>query len=823
MSENNTYNNGQDALKAFQLDQVPISDKESKDFGLRMSRKIWGQVQASLGGYYYARNARFIKNRNFANGLIDVQSMFRDRFQFNGKQNYIRLAWQTLQIVNRIVSGLIGRWMEREEKINVTAIDDLSQNDKKEEYDQLEFIVANRKMVESLQQASGVNLMPQDKDIPEDKDELDLWQSQFQRTPEEIMQEMGCNNVLQSNGWFDVLKEKMLHDSSEVGLVGTNTWMDKQGVIHVEWVKPENAVYSATDYEDFRDTTYRGEIPSLKISELRKCWGKEFNPDNPLALTEEELFKIAQTAKEYKTVTNLLWNDIFNTLFFRPYDEWNVRCLKFEVKSVDEEPYTVTTSKSTSTTYTEKGLPRTASGKLREKPLDNQNVLTDTNINIYKGAYLPDTDTLMEWGLKTNMIRPQDPTEAGNAEFSYSFYMYQNYQMRNMAIPEKIEAAIDGMMHACLKMQQVIARMRPTGAAINTDALQEIDFGLGDDDSNKGVNPKKLYDQTGDIYYRGRDAEGNPIPVPIVELQNSGFIGQMDGLIKNYQFWYERMKDDLGEDPNLITAALQPRVTNDNVEAAQDTANFATDYMYKAYTECMKQTSKKISCLLKDSITYGSKAYRDSVGEEVTNRVFTTEVKLMPTAQMVAVFTAMMNQAMQSTPQLVLFIDPMRLIRIAKQDVKLAEIYFRRGQKKMLQFQQQQAAQNSQMNAEAQQQSLQQKAALDKEHMQVEMEMKAELSEKESKNKKEEIILNGVFQVMAKGVDVQPEWKPVIDELIHNVAIPLLSQNIQSTTQLGAAIQQAQPQNNDDFSRGNTDNQQLNQSQPQAPDQQQAA
>ena len=67
---------------------------------------------------------------------------------------------------------------------------------------------------------------------------------QFQRLPEEIGYEMACNDVLAANGWFDTLKEKMLHDSAETGFVGTYTWMDDQGVIHVEWLKPENCFYS---------------------------------------------------------------------------------------------------------------------------------------------------------------------------------------------------------------------------------------------------------------------------------------------------------------------------------------------------------------------------------------------------------------------------------------------------------------------------------------------------------------------------------------------------------------------------------------------------
>ena len=43
-------------------------------------------------------------------------------------------------------------------------------------------------------------------------------------------------------------------------------------------------------------------------------------------------------------------------------------------------------------------------------------------------------------------------------------------------------------------MSGLLSRMRPTGAAINEDALQEVDFGLGEE-GNKAVDKKKLYDQ----------------------------------------------------------------------------------------------------------------------------------------------------------------------------------------------------------------------------------------------------------------------------------------------------------------------------------------
>ena len=144
----NSKNTGIDVLAEFQLANLSTQEKSSPDFGIRISRKIWGFVMTGLGGYFFNRNAQFIKNRNYANGVIDVQTMFQDRFQFNAKQNYVRLDWQTLQIVNRIISGLVGRWMNRGEKIQVTATDDRSQKHKQEQYDQLEFIIENKAQLE---------------------------------------------------------------------------------------------------------------------------------------------------------------------------------------------------------------------------------------------------------------------------------------------------------------------------------------------------------------------------------------------------------------------------------------------------------------------------------------------------------------------------------------------------------------------------------------------------------------------------------------------------------------------------------------------------
>jgi len=787
-----------ESLKQFQLSSFSIKDKSSKEFGLAILKYIASTTTFSYGSYYYQRNARFIKNRNYANGQLDIQAMFQDRFQFNGKLNYITLNWNALQIVNRIVSGLVGRWMKRNEKIQVKAIDNLSQTQKQEEYEWLEFIIDQREKLEALQAESGVQVLPQE-DLPEDKEALNIWRSEMQRLPEEIQNEMGCNEVLASNGWYDTLKEKMLHDAAEVLFVGTYTYMDNNGVIHVKWVKPENAIYSSTDYNDLRDTSWRGEAPEVKISELRRQWGKEFNPDNPFALTEQQLWDIAQTARDYKRQTNISWDDMWVTSFTRPYDEWNVRSIQVEVKTVDKEPYTVTKTKSTGTTYTEKGYPTTKSGNPRP-PKENQNIIEDTNFNIYRGVFLPDSNTIVEWGLKDNMITPQDPREVGNAEFSYSFVMPQNYLMRNLAIPEKIEAAVDGMILACLKMQQVVARMRPTGAAIDESALQNIDYGLGDA-GNKDIDYKKLYDQTGDIYYRGVDAEGNRVPIPIQELQNSGFLGQMDGLIKNYAFWYQSLKDELGEDPSLMSAAVQPRVTGENVQASQNESENATDYIYRAYTECMKMTARKVSCLLKDSITYGAKAYRHiAKKEDIDKRVFSTDIRFLPTEFEVQKFEMLLNQAIASTPDLVMFIDPFRLVRTAKEDVKLAEMLFRHAQKKMLMWQRQTAMENQQQTIQGQIEAAKTAEEEKRKTKEFEMEVERERTRITGQAQNQTAVVNMVASWLKPAGEggasgkVDPQYQPLVQAVFENILIGAVAQTEEQKAKILQEMQAAREQ-----------------------------
>jgi hypothetical protein len=460
----------------------------------------------------------------------------------------------------------------------------------------------------------------------------------------------------------------------------------------------------------------------------------------------------------------------WNVSWLRPYDEWNIDLMKFEIKTLDSDGYTVTKTKKNGSTIIRKGKP--------EKIDENQEYLEEKKWNIYEGVYCPVTQKMIHWGIKKNMIRPQDPKEIGNAEFSYSFYMYDPYDMRNVAVPEKIEEPIEQMILARLKIQQMVAKMVPAGASIDVDALQELDLGLGD--SVKPLEVQKIWEQTGKLYYRGRDAEGNRIPVPITELANTGFAPQLQALIQLYQFHYQVLKDELGEDPNLMNQAAQPRVAASNIEASRALANNATEYMYDAYTYVMEETSKKIACLINKSITYGAKKYRNLLKEEdVKDRNFVATIKMLPNTTELMNLQAMMNNAIASNPQLIVYLDPFKAMRMAKENVELGELYFRQAQKRYIKTEQEKAQQNSEQNAESQQASIQAKMQAD-----------TAIQQQQALTREKEIILQGMFDLAKANLPVPPSLQQLVSGMLQNVTVPIEVQNQQQQ----AALQQQEQQ-----------------------------
>jgi hypothetical protein len=233
-----------------------------------------------------------------------------------------------------------------------------------------------------------------------------------------------------------------------------------------------------------------------------------------------------------------------------------------------------------------------------------------------------------------------------------------------------------------------------------------------------------------------------------------------------------------------MNQAAQPRVAASNIEASRVLANNATEYMYDAYIYVMEESCKKIACLLNKSVTYGAKKYRDLLKQEdVKDRNFVATVRMLPTELEIANLQAMMNNSIASNPQLIIYLDPFKAMRIAKENVPLAELYFRQAQKRYIKTEQEKAQSNSEQNAQIQQASMQAKSQGD-----------AVLLEKTNFGKEKQIVLQGMFDLAKANIPVPVELQQLISDMLQNVEVPIAVQNQQRQQALEQQAQQEQQQ-----------------------------
>lgn len=710
------------------------SKRDEKE-GLKISKFL---ERAFNSGYYNKRNKKFEKNRKFSRGRQPM-SEFLDLLNVDGKEAFVNLDMKAPAIAPKFIQVMIGGFMKRDEKIKVSAIDPVSTERKKYEREEAEFRMNYAPEVKQIEDISGFKLIPDNAYTPEDYEELELFFGSEYQLPEEIMFEKGIFNVLDNSGW-DAIKRKLLEDIIETGLMCTKVNVNKSGKISIRRVIPENLIYSFSEYDDFRDASFIGEVISLKISDIRDMYPE---------MDEEKIFKISKYSKNYTSTVK--WEEKFRYNIDRPYDDWTVDVLDFEIKSVDSVLYQARINKFGNLIVERRE-------KEPQRVGDNKEIIRKNMQVIYKGAFVMRSDIMLDWGVAKNMIKPSSPKEIADVFFSYSLYMHENFDLENMAIPERMETSIRQMTLAHLKIQQLVAKLRPSGLIIDIDSLTDISLGQG-----KNVTPleiQQIYDQTGNIYYRRKTEDGDGINgVPISEAPNAGSIGQIQELITVYNHYLSRLRDEIGVNEYREGASVNPKLGLGVQQQQLAASNNATDFLYDGYINVFKQTAFKIAILLYDSVLYGGKQYREYLSEEaVKDKDFDIMIEALPDDAERQYLNSIIQTALSANA--IEFEDAFRVKNIKNQ--KLAEMYLSKAKRKKLREEMERAQQNSQMNAQSQQQSIAAKAQADAQLKQLEAQSKIAISDAESKIQKEVLTQQFVQNALMRSFELD---RPLPDEM----------------------------------------------------------
>jgi hypothetical protein len=748
-----------------------IKSKRDEKEGLKISKYL---ERAFNSGYFSKRNKKFDKNRKFARGRQPMAE-FLDLLNVDGKEAFVNLDMKAPAIAPKFIQVMIGGFMKREEKVRVSAIDPISTDKKKYEREEAEFRMNFGEEIKGIEQEAGLKLMPDNAYTPEDYEELDLFFGGQYQLPEEIMFEKGITAVFDTSGW-DVIKRKLLEDMIEVGLACTKVSSSRDGKITVRRVIPENLIYSYSDYDDFRDMSFIGEVISMKIADLREMYPN---------IEEEKFFKISQKSKNY--TSSVKWEEKFRYNIDRPYDDWTVDVLDFEIRTVDSMIYQARINKFGNLIVEKKD-------KEPQKVGDNKEIIRKTMKVNYHGVYVMNSDIMLEWGIAKNMIKPSIAKELSDVFFSYSLYMHENLDLENMAIPERMETSIRQMTLAHLKIQQLVAKLRPSGLIIDIDSLSDISLGQG-----KNVTPmeiQQIYDQTGNIYYRRKTEDGdNMNGVPISEAPNSGSIGQIQELVTVYNHYLTRLRDEIGVNEYREGASVNPKLGLGIQRSQVEASNNATDFIYDGYLNLYKQTSFKSALLLYDSVLYGGKQYREYLSDrEVKDKQFDVIVEVMPDDAEKQFLNSMIQTAISANA--IEFEDAFRVKNI--KNYKLAEMYLSKAKKKKMRDDMQKAQQNSEMNSQSQQQSIMAKAQADAQTQQVEAQSKIAITDAESKMKsdlsRQEFIQLALMKSFELDRELPDEIQNIVDQYFQEKEQQKQMEMQQQQEQMMQQMQQQQAQ-----------------------------
>ena len=748
--------------------------KRDTEEGLKISKFL---QKAYNSGYFSRRNKKFEKNRKFSRGKQPMQE-FLDLLNVDGKEAFVNLDMKAPAIAPKFMQVIIGGFMKREEKVIATAVDPVSVERKISDKEEAEFRMKYGKQVEALEQEVGVRLMPKGQYTPENYEELELYFGLEYQLPEEILFEKGCDYVFHENGW-PVIKRKLLEDISETGLGATKTSVGANGKINIRRVVPENSFYGFSNYDDFRDVSFIGEVLSMKLVDIRNNY-----PNMP----EEKIWQLAKQAKQY--TQSVKWDDRFRYSIDRPYDDWTVDVLDYEIKTIDSMMYQAKTNKFGNLIVEKKD-------KAPQRLGDNKELITKDMYVIYRGVYVLNTDTMLEWGVAKNMIKPSTPKEMADAYFSYSVYMHENLDLENMAIPERMETSIRQMTLAHLKIQQLIAKLRPSGLIIDIDSLSDINIGQA-----KALSPLELqavYDQTGNIYYKRRTEDGDSQNgVPIQEAPNSGSVSQIQQLIMVYNHYLDRLRDEIGVNEYREGAGVNPKLGLGVQQSQIQASNNATDFIYDAYLNIYQQTAFKISLLLYDSVLYGGRQYADYLGKDsIKGKQFDVKIDVLPDEKERQFVEQMIQTALSAG--MIEFEDAFRVRSI--KNVKLAEMYLAKAKKNKEKAEMEKAQRNSEMNAQSQQQSLQMKAQMDAQLKQLETESKVTVVNTELGLKKaieeQTFIHTALLKSFELGRPLTPELQSLVNEFFGLKQQQAMQQQMMAQQQMQQESEQEGGQENE--------------------------
>lgn len=491
----------------------PLASNEVKDtpeYGYQVATAISNEwfnndvIQEKCG--FELRRTWIREMRNYSRGRQGVDYYQELISRQDEDLSYLNLDWRPDNKAGKYVKLVANGLEDRYYRLNITAVDRLSSDMKVDYRREKEKAMVTRKMTEKAKQMLGVDLMG-DEFVPSDQDELDIHMSIQYKPKQEIAEELLLEYFFGMNKWDNIAK-KANRDFVECGLGVVKVYTDLDSGVTARYVDIENYGHSYNKGDnDFDDKFYDFEVRTVTVNELR----------SESVFTDDQLRKII---KKYASRNDSpSYSNIHKSMNFKIEDhlDWTVDVMDFTWKTSKRTAYKKKVNDKGMSKMAKKksdyDIPNTPKSELVAKSMQTW----------YEGSHVIGSDFVYNWRESENIVKDSlDRAKSNYVSVATGIYENSLHSFLDDIIP-----MLDQIHITKLKLQHIIAEIKPNGAEIDFDMLANITGGdkvdykkiLGIFAAKGIVFKKTIADEFGNIK-QGRAVEEihNGIPANLLHL-----------------------------------------------------------------------------------------------------------------------------------------------------------------------------------------------------------------------------------------------------------------------------------------------------------------
>lgn len=770
-------------------------DKASKEKGKAIVKAFYTQQinnDTSLN-FFKKRNARWIELLLWAKGSQPMQEFLGYMNISDANKAYVNIDTTQSRIASQFIGTVIQSMAKNKLYPRVDAIDDGSVTEKENRLFDALFRMHDKDTVLAVQEQAGVNLEPPNSYVPDDEISAKVYYELEDRLPKEIRFEKMLQCVMDDIRFDDIANRKTLSDISILNAAFTKIERISPKKYGVRKCIPTNMVYNffMNDSGEY-EITQIGEFYNVKVKDYRIKFGK--SEENPDGLTEQEIFELAKLSSMRNIgMFSYTWNDNWALINFnqqRPYDDCSILVLDCSI-NCGEDMYFVSKKDSfgKEDIQEKKSVPyeqtKKDGTKINQPKPDNVEIIKRQKSSWMRGIYAPYGDKMLYWGAE-DLIIPQY-TDVYNPLCPYSVVIPNNDGDYVPSLFERIMEPLREYQLAKLKRKQIISLLERDGYRIDVESARNIDLGNGD--SFDWMELVRIKNQTGVELWSSKGVDPlQPAAPPISAGTQSTDLQKVIGLTQVLESIRAEIRELIGVPPYRDGSDVGDR-TSGVLQEQQSSASFnVTDFVLSSDNQLWQETFYKL-CLLH---------WNDIVKEEPESEedLLNTRFKISVKMKMTDYEKGLIEQDIQRYSQVVdaygnPALTPADAMMIRNIDnFKLAHWYLVKTMEQNRKKSMEDAAKQQQQNALVQQQSNQQTAENEAKLQQQKLDSEKQLIQYKTTQEKELALLNGVLSIAGKGIAIPEEWKPVIQLLVPNIAIPIAMEN----KQMNQIIQQQQQQ-----------------------------